>query len=1515
MAGSLEGIQVKITLTLEGWFESAPPYQFTSVLVGSGAELVVPISARILSDTDGNGTVEPVQGPNGLLSGTVTVDISGNQVFAKFDGTAQPAGFRITIEGLAPEGVAPGTIADQGSMSGVNMVYSPTYNATTKTLGLYWYFLGFQPGTSVSQTVFYDNQLADAPDAVDDAFNAKAGVLLTGKNVLSNDTDLDNGGPLGVVDVQTITQVNGAAANVGQWVDLSGGGQVKLNADGTFQFSDDGDFADLAAGQTRTTSFQYTVADSTGRFDTATATITVEGVNDAPTATNMTHSIGFVEDGGPVSLDNIVVTDPDAGSTVTATLTLSDPAAGSLSTGTFGAATSSYNAGTGVWTVTGSVADLNAALAAVAFNPASNWDKDVTIAARVRDTANTGPADGTITLIATPINEAPELTDHNLSLTINENAGPPQGQVGMAVTGLLTGFSDQDSGAARGIAVTGLDTTNGAWWYSIDDGTSWQHMGSVSATSARLIGETGGRIYFEAVPGYHGSIPDGLVFRAWDMTTGINGGIADASLSGGDTAFSSQADAVQVTVIDVNDAPTAQDKTVNLLEGGSHAFAVTDFGFADAKDAGDPAMSTLQAVIISGLPQNGALTLNGSAVFAGQVVAVNDIGSLVYTPAANANGTGYATLRFKVQDNGGTSNGGQNTSVEHTITFDVTPVNDAPEITVPATFYAAEDMAMALTGISFSDIDAGSSSVTVSLAVASGTLSAAAAAGVVATGAGTGQLVLTGTIAAINAFLAAGSATFTPAPDATANVSLTVVIDDGSLTDIQVATIQVTARNDQPVITAPAVIAATEDASAAITGLVFSDVDAGAGTVEVVLQIASGTLSADSGPGVTVTGTGTGVVAMLGTVADINAYVASGRVTFTPAINANGKTVLTVTINDSGNSGAGGALQASATVEIDVAPVNDAPIFGGVSTGSVTEDDEFVASGVLTVTDLDAGEAGFQSQAPARGLYGTFAFDHITGAWTYLLDNASPAVQALRAGEVRQDAFTIRALDGTPRTVVIDVHGAKDADMVDGVFVDRTVTDHGDGTASQLVTVPVVTDPRGETDGDARYADIPLVIVGGRAALSLQVAAGLGLTAAGFAAPKPAGASLADLIRAIQAAAGPGAADQATLTAGGSGFLAGLPGDRPLLVQTLTLTQAGAVSGVPLVIRGSSDPADPATALVIDARGLSAGTMIALENVAFATIIGSVQVTGGAGAQVVYGDGASQHMVLGAGDDTLHGGAGDDHVGSQGGHDRLYGDEGNDTLSGGSGNDLLDGGTGQDVMIGGTGHDTYVVDSARDVVREARGEGIDTVYSSVRHSLGAHVEALVLTGGARKGTGNGLANTLQATDKGGWLYGRGGNDKLHGGAGADRLFGESGHDRLSGGGGRDRLEGGVGNDVLSGGRGADVLIGGAGHDTFVFDVRPGRGEVDLIVGFHAEEDRIRLDRAAFADLDQGRGVLSAEAFRWGAQALDADDRILYNPLDGHLSYDRDGSGAAAAVRFADLGPFQWWLSSSDFFVV
>ena len=79
--------------------------------------------------------------------------------------------------------------------------------------------------------------------------------------------------------------------------------------------------------------------------------MTGTAVNDAPTATNLSAAETYTED-TPLNLTDIVVSDVDSAN-VTATLTLSNTAAGSLNTGTSGAVTSTYNAGTGVWTASG----------------------------------------------------------------------------------------------------------------------------------------------------------------------------------------------------------------------------------------------------------------------------------------------------------------------------------------------------------------------------------------------------------------------------------------------------------------------------------------------------------------------------------------------------------------------------------------------------------------------------------------------------------------------------------------------------------------------------------------------------------------------------------------------------------------------------------------------------------------------------------------------------------------------------------------------------------------------------------------------------------------------------------------------------------------------------------------------------------------------------------------------------------------------------------------------------------
>lgn len=53
--------------------------------------------------------------------------------------------------------------------------------------------------------------------------------------------------------------------------------------------------------------------------------------------------------------------------------------------------------------------------------------------------------------------------------------------------------------------------------------------------------------------------------------------------------------------------------------------------------------------------------------------------------------------------------------------------------------------------------------------------------------------------------------------------------------------------------------------------------------------------------------------------------------------------------------------------------------------------------------------------------------------------------------------------------------------------------------------------------------------------------------------------------------------------------------------------------------------------------------------------------------------------------DTIHGGLGDDEINGNGGDDALFGDDGNDLIDGGAGNDVIDGGAGNDTITGDSG--------------------------------------------------------------------------------------------------------------------------------------------------------------------------------------------------------------------------------------
>ncbi|MCY1209909.1 VCBS repeat protein [compost metagenome] len=135
------------------------------------------------------------------------------------------------------------------------------------------------------------------------------------------------------------------------------------------------------------------------------------------------------------------------------------------------------------------------------------------------------------------------------------------------------------------------------------------------------------------------------------------------------------------------------------------------------------------------------------------------------------------------------------------------------------------------------------------------------------------------------------------------------------------------------------------------------------------------------------------------------------------------------------------------------------------------------ASGKLTVTDVDAGEALFAAVPPESlaGQYGTFSFDSGTGAWTYTLDNTK--ADALFAGQQVSDSLTVSSADQTAQqTIKVNITGANDhATITSSASEDQVVTEAGgagnaetgDASASGKLTVTDVD------TGEAIFAAVP----------------------------------------------------------------------------------------------------------------------------------------------------------------------------------------------------------------------------------------------------------------------------------------------------------------------------------------------------------------------------------------------------------------------------------------------------------
>jgi hypothetical protein len=167
----------------------------------------------------------------------------------------------------------------------------------------------------------------------------------------------------------------------------------------------------------------------------------------------------------------------------------------------------------------------------------------------------------------------------------------------------------------------------------------------------------------------------------------------------------------------------------------------------------------------------------------------------------------------------------------------------------------------------------------------------------------------------------------------TATRTVTFTADDGTLTGSATRGITVTAVNDPPVNTVPGAQGTAQNtpltfSTGTSNAISVADPDAGANSIQLTLSATNGTLTLSGTSGLSfvfsdANGTGAGdgtadaTMTFRGTLANINA--ALNGTTFTPTNGFSGPAVLTVTSNDLGNTGIGGPLTDTDTVNIQVA--------------------------------------------------------------------------------------------------------------------------------------------------------------------------------------------------------------------------------------------------------------------------------------------------------------------------------------------------------------------------------------------------------------------------------------------------------------------------------------------------------------------------------------------------------------------------------------------------------------------
>ena len=836
-------------------------------------------------------------------------------------------------------------------------------------------------------------------------------------DVLSTATDVD------ASDVLSVASVTDGA-----------NGTVAINADGTVTYTPNaGAYDSLAAGETATDTFTYTISDGEGGTVTGTATVNVTGTNDAPTLVG-SASADILEDAGSVTLDVLsTATDVDA-SDVLSVAAVTDGANGTVAINADGSVSYTPNEG--------------------AYDSLAEGETTTDTFTYTISDGQGGTVTGTATVNVTGTNDAPTLTG-SASADILEDAGAVSLDVlstatdvdasdVLSVASVTDGANGTVSINADGTvsytpnegaydSLAAGETTTDTFTYTISDGEGGTVTGTatINVTGTNqdptLVGSASADILEDA-----GSVSLDVLSTATDVdasdvlsvasvTDGANGS-ASINLDGSVTytpnegAYDSLAagetttDTFTYTISDGEGGTVTGTATINVTGTNQDPTLVGSASADILEDAGSVSLdvlSTATDVDASDVLSVASVTdgANGSA-------SINLDGSVTYTPNAGAydslaaGETATDTFTYTISDGaGGTVTG--------TATVTVTGTNDAPTLVGSASADILEDAGSVTLDVLSTATDVDASDVLSVASVTNGTN-------------GTATVNLDGSVS----YTPNAGAYDSLAVGETATDTFTYTISDGAGETVTgTVTVTVTGTNDAPTLVGSASADILEDAGSVTLDVLSTATDVDASDVLSVASVTNGT-------------NGTVTVNL------------DGSVSYTPNAGAydslaDGETAtdtFTYTISD----GAGETVTGTATVT--VTGTNDAPTLTGSASADILEDAGSVTLDVLsTATDVDASDV-LSVASVTNGTNGT-ATVNLDGSVSYTPNTG--AYDSLAAGETATDTFTYTISDGAGETVTgtatVTVTGTNDAPTLTGSAAADVLEDAGSVTLDVLL--------------------------------------------------------------------------------------------------------------------------------------------------------------------------------------------------------------------------------------------------------------------------------------------------------------------------------------------------------------------------------------------------------------------------------------------------------------------------------